>query len=352
MGKTSLRALVIVTIFLTGFVYLVFGSPALSNAARPESVVESPSYLRIFYYRDGKVAQASLFAHSRSIDILAPQSYSLDGDAILNGGVNSKVLSFARSHDVTIMPVVTNKGFGQDSLEAILNDETKQDSAIAALVAEAKNQKYFGWQIDFEQMDISYREKYSSFIKKAHEAMQKQNLLLSVAVVAQVSSNPADYPNNLWTKLIGVYDYAALASSTDFITIMAFDDPLSSGPVARYSWIEQVLKYSLQFIPKEKLSLGIPLYYWKWDDDIGKRVGIGGYEGIKNVLKIPNMISYDFEMQAPFIRYIVSGSHYTLWYDNAQSIKKKLELVTKYGLQGFSAWALGLEVPSVYNSIR
>ena len=35
---------------------------------------------------------------------------------------------------------------------------------------------------------------------------------------------------------------------------MSYDDPESTGPVVEYSWLKRVLKYSLEFIPNEKLS--------------------------------------------------------------------------------------------------
>jgi spore germination protein YaaH len=67
--------------------------------------------------------------------------------------------------------------------------------------------------------------------------LQKNNLKLSVAVIAQVSENPDDYPNNLWQRIIGVYDYSRLSFSSDFISIMSYDDPNSIGPVAGYAWL-------------------------------------------------------------------------------------------------------------------
>ena len=46
------------------------------------------------------------------------------------------------------------------------------------------------------------------------------------------------------------------------------------------------------------------------------------------------------------------GKGYTIWYENAKSIKQKISLIKKYNLRGFSAWALGLELPSVYTVMK
>ena len=221
------------------------------------------------------------------------------------------------------------------------------------LIAEAQKQGYWGWQVDFEGMDASYRDRYSAFIQRMSMAMKNAGLELSVAVVAQISDKPSDYPNNLWNRVIGVYDYGALASSTDFVSVMSYDDPGSKGPVARYPWLKQVIQYSLQSIPANKLSLGIPFYYWKWNDNTQKLVDIGGNSGIQTALKKKGAFTgFSTLDQVPFIEYFVKKVPYTVWYENGESIQKKLDLVDQYGLQGFSAWALGLETASVFNAIK
>lgn len=308
-------------------------------------------FTRIFYYREGNNAHTSFVNHLDSIDVLAPQAYSINSVGGIKGSIDPEILAIAQKKGIKILPLITNGNFSQNSLK-ILTDVSMQDRAIDSLIKEAKLRGYWGWQFDFEQMDLSYRDSFSSFMKRFGVALKKEGLVSSVAVIAQVSEIPADYPKNLWQRIIGVYDYRALSSSTDFISVMSYDDPESKGPVARYSWMEKVIKHSLTFIPKEKLSLGIPLYYWKWDDARGKLVDIGGYSAIQNTLNTHKVIKgYSVKEQAPFIQYKVNKKTYTIWYENGKSISKKIDLITKYDLHGFSAWALGLETPDVHRIV-
>ncbi|MDD5318899.1 MAG: glycosyl hydrolase family 18 protein [Candidatus Pacebacteria bacterium] len=331
------------------FSVMFFGSIGVSRAeasAKPAST----KLTRIFYYVDNEEARLSLFQHPDSIDILAPQAYSIDDKGNLTGSLNPAVTEFVQKKNIKVMPLVTNAGFDKISVALFLDDQAAQALAIQSLISEAQKQKFYGWQLDFEQINLTYRDKYSAFVQKAGQAFKKANLVLSVAVVSKISDIPSDYPKTLWDDLIGAYDYASLASSTDFISIMSYDDPVSKGPVARYSWLKKVIDYGLQFIPASKLSLGIPMYYWKWNDATGKLVGIGGYAGIKNTLDTRKVtLGYSTAEQAPFLKYKVGKNHYTLWYENAKSIAKKISLINQNGLQGFSAWVLGLETPSVYS---
>ncbi len=310
-------------------------------------------YTRVFYFTDSKAARQSLYAYWAYVDVFAPQSYAFDNDGTLSGSVNPDVLAFAHRVGLKIMPLVTNGNFSSSSAHAFLDDRGAQDRAIASLIAQARENGFWGWQLDFEQMDASYRDRYSAFVDRFSQQLHAAGLKATVAVVAQISENPEDYTNNLWPKLIGVYDYQALGRSADFVSIMSYDDPESTGPVTRYAWLADVLQYSMTKIPKNKISLGIGLYYWQWNDTSGARVGIGGYQGIITAEKRHYVTwGYATALQSAFMRWRSRGSTYTLWYENSRSVGMKVSLIKKYGLNGFSAWALGLEVPSVYQAIK
>ena len=321
--------------------------PAFAKTAAPFR------YTRVFYFTDSRAARQSLYAYWSYVDVFAPQSYALDNDGTLSGSVDPTVLGFAHRVGLKVMPLVTNGSFSMSSAHAFLDDVPSQDRAIASLIAQARTNGFWGWQLDFEQMDVSYRDRYSAFVQRFSNQLHAAGLKASVAVVAQISENPEDYTNNLWQKLIGVYDYRSLGQHSDFVSIMSYDDPESTGPVTRYSWLADVLQYSLTKIPKEKISLGIGLYYWQWNDTSGKRIGIGGYQGMRTAEKRHYVTwGYATALQAAFMRWYAYGNTYTLWYENSRSVAMKISLIKKYRLNGFSAWALGLEAPSVYQSIK
>ncbi len=330
--------------------------PHASAAAPSPTKTERPApyrMMRLFYYQGGHLAKKSFLEHIKSIDIFAPQTYGLYDTGELVGSVDPALLAAAQKNGVRVMPLVTNDGFSRGAYQALLSDPGKQDAAIAALIAEAQRNGYWGWQIDFEQMDASYRAAFSAFVAKTAEALHARGLTLSVAVFAQHSENPADYTNNLWQNGVGVYDYAALGTSADFVSVMSYDDPLSAGPPAEWAWYKSVLEFSLKKIPAEKISFGIPLYYWLWNDTTGERIEAGGNAGIQHVFNTRRpFVRWSVKHHVPYLEYWKKGQNYTLWYENSDSIAYKLALIKKYRMYGFSAWALGLERPNVWYSVR
>lgn len=250
------------------------------------------------------------------------------------------------------MPLVVNQSFDAEAVASFFDNTQLQDSTIKAMVDEAVRQNFWGWQVDFEQVNIAYRDKFTVFLKNLDQALNEKGLISSVAVIAQTSTDPGDYKKDYWNKFIGVYDYSSLASSTDFISIMSYDDPGSKGPVARYEWLKSVLDFALKSIPPEKISLGIPFYYWRWNDTLGKHVATGGYTQMQDKMSDYDMTyGYSTKEEAAYLEYTNKKTHYTIWFENGRSVKAKIDLIKKYGLHGFSAWALGLEVPSVFDSL-
>ncbi len=342
-----------IKIFTIFFALAMVAVPAVAGANSSPYQRLSTSYQKIFYYKENGTSRASLFKNWKYIDVLAPQAYAINSEGKLEGSIGSLTLNFARTHGIKMMPLVTNKAFGKEAFQAVLDDSVKQSSAIAALASEAKAKGYWGWQIDFEGMDSSYRDKFSAFVKNFSDAMRENGLKSSVATVAEVSENPNDYPRNLWQRLIGVYDYKSLGQSADFVSIMSYDDPNSSGPISGYPWLSKVLDYSRSVIPAEKISLGIPLYYWRWNTASDKLMAAGGFSQLKNFIKKYKVyFGYSSSEQESYISYWSGGTKYMIWYEDTEGMAAKIALIKKFKLAGFSAWVLGLEVPGVYKAIK
>jgi spore germination protein YaaH len=339
--RRTLAALFAVALLVPSFVLAAAKAPA-------------PDYERLFYYRHGERAFASLKKNYTSIDVLAPQAHTIDGAGNLSGEIERDVLRFARRKKIDVMPLVTNGAFNKTVSQIFLTDTAAQDRAIEAMVAEAEEEKYIGWQIDFEQIDASLKDELTAFVQRAADAFHEEDLLISIAVVSKVSDNPSDYPGELWQNLIGVFDYEALGEAADFISLMSYDEPYKTGPVSPYPWLVRVVDYTLGKVPASKVSMGVPLYYWEREDmKEGRIMEIGGALGVEAARKERGAKkSYSEEMETAFIKFKRGKEKRTVWYESARSIGAKLDLIEERGMRGFSAWALGLEVPETHRVFK
>lgn len=287
------------------------------------------------------------------MDIVAPQTYAATRDGRLLGKPSEEMLKLARDAGARVMPLVVNQDFSQEGMSAFLRDPRAQSVLIAALISEARLHGYIGYQYDFEHMRAEDRDLYSKFVADSVPYFHGAGLQLSVAMAPKHSDDITKYGEGSWQNWTGAFDYAAIGAAADFVSVMAYDDSRSSGPVAALPWVEEVIEYTLARVPANKVSLGVPFYAWIWNSSSGKRVDIRGYPAIADLLKSKQVVrrAWSDEFGVPSVTYKKGGKTYVAWYENQQSFEEKLALVSEYKLFGFSAWALGLEDPNVWNTV-
>lgn len=293
---------------------------------------------KLFYFFDNEYGYDSFKGNYRDIDIVAPQIYEVQSNLKVSSMKEKKLVKYAKKKKVSVMPLIVNEHFDKVLMSTILITPKVQDNIIAFMIKEAKKQKYIGWQFDFENINHMDRDLYTAFVKKTYEALKKENLQFSVAVVVRST----DYnPNDKEQDWSGAYDYAELAKNSDFLTLMTYDEPYSIGPVASMPYVKRVLDYMLTKAPAEKLSLGIPLYCWKWQN--GVRAGSTTYRLAEKAYKNGSnkMKHFDDVYGAEFFRFFTGDVQTVIWCENKKSLEMKMDLIDKHGLRGFSAWALG-----------
>jgi hypothetical protein len=185
-----------------------------------------------------------------------------------------------------------------------------------------------------------------------------------------------DSPYDWTTGWHGSYDYKKLADTltgpNDYLMVMAYDESWNGGPVgpvASLSFVEDSIQYALnKQVPRGKIVLGIPFYGRIWnnsDTTTLNGLGVSHFQitEIMNQYKATAKVTFDSASQTPKLvftmktgdpTYRIAGydlkpGTYTIWFDNEQSLKKKLILVQKYNLRGTGNWSLSQENPQIWN---
>ena len=332
---------------LTCFIILlslfsVFLFPQNSSAAQYnlEKIFYLPKY-------NAEKGVESLSENWQKIDILAPQYHVVNANFTVSGNFGPKLKKAIKDHKLKVMPLVANANFSQKIIHNLLTSKAGQDKVISYLIQGAQSNGYIGWQFDFENINYQDKDLYTAFIQKAYPLFQENKLILSIVAVSRTT----DYEDtDAFKNWAGAYDYKKLAESSDFISLMAYDDPNSLGPVASVDFVNKTLSYVKDKIPAGKLSLGVPLYYWKWDADKNKKVGSGLY---KNILAIASsfrhVLSFDQSLGVSCLSYSYKNKKYKVWFEDKQSFQEKLNIATDNNLRGFSAWLLGGEDPDIWS---
>ncbi|MBS1855498.1 MAG: hypothetical protein JST11_09050 [Acidobacteria bacterium] len=318
--------------------------PMLAAAARPAS---PPPLTTVMYLVDRPAAIASFQEHWRQVSIIAPQCFTMDAEGFVTGEVPRAVVETAREHRIAVMPLVTNRGFNQALMHAVLDSPAARARAIRYLLYYALRDGYIGFQFDYENIKAVYRDRFTRFFHEAAAAFHRRGLLLSAAVVGKSEPGGSDD----WS---GVYDYRRLGRDADFLSIMAYPQHgafSAPGPLAGLPWVRGIAGYTRSAMPARKISLGVPLYGFHWVMPAGAdrwRGRTSLYAATAPVLAANPAEWVDTE-GAPRIAFTDAAGRHELWYEDSRSIAGKLALASARRLAGISGWALGQEDPGVWD---
>ena len=254
--------------------------------------------------------------------------------------------AIASAIDAGVKPamVITNIGtsgnFESDLAHAILNNPKAVDSLIDNVLKTMHAKKYAGLDVDFEFVLPQDREAYSSFLAKCAEKMHSNGFFISCAIPAKEAENTAD-------KLTGAYDYAAIGGIVDYVTLMTYewgyatDGAMAVAPIDK---VENTLKFAASQMPSSKILMGIPNYGYDWPTPASREnpgKAIANTTAVELARKFNQAISFDEKSQTPFFEYYnEQGKRHEVWFEDARSVKAKLELGAKYSLAGFSYWTI------------
>ncbi len=336
-----------VTVFLTGALSLSipFSKIADANSRYSMTYLSYGSYDKQLEY----VAMSN-----QGFSVISPSYFNILGDGSLSvEEVSESYVDAMHQRNVKIVPFLSNHWDRIAGNNALKNVEKLADEIAAAV----KKYRLDGVNVDIENVTHEYRNQYTKLVRLLREKIPKEKEV-SVAVAAN--------PNGWNLGWHGSYDYKALGEIADHLFIMAYDEHYNggdAGPVASISFVEQSIRYALNYVDKEKIVLGVPFFGRIWSDD-GTIRGMGiTNKQIESALKKTGGSSrLDAPSKSVTARFRIGTEHsvtlngqklkpgnYTVWYDNSDTLKYKLSLVDKYGLKGAGSWSVGQETKDVWD---
>jgi spore germination protein YaaH len=339
--------------FLIPILYLLCGS---SLFAKP---------VALFYMTDSPESIRSFLAHSGKIDLIVPTWYNVDENGLVTGAPNPTVLDTAHGEGLPVMPIVAL--FGKKKFHDLAASAEAQQRMNDAMIREAKLHGYLGFQFDFENLNYLDRDGLSAVVARSADALHKAGLQLTIATVP----NAPGYPGNggfakwIYTDWRGAYDLAALVKSVDLVCLMTYDQQTRwtmPGPVAGWQWTTENLDYALKSVPKEKLSVGIPLYGYHWytgEPTVDKATGdekpnpsadyISTPDALQLATAFGGKLDWDAADHSAFFYFYRDQMREWIFYTDLRTFRDRYQLAADRGVEGFCSWVLGSEDPEIWS---
>lgn len=299
-----------------------------------------------YYYSGDASSYNSMTANTATIDEIAANTYTTNGNGSLTGLVPTNQLNYANSSGIKALAMITNN-FDGNIAKTLLENSTNRQALINNILTSLKANSYKGVNIDLEGVFYYDRSYLTAFMSELYSSLHSQGFYVTMAVPAKTS----DSPTSSWS---GAYDYAALPNYADQIVLMTYDEHYpggTPGAIASIGWVENVIKYAAAVMPREKILLGTAAYGYDWSSLGTKAYGINGINNL--ALTYGAAIKWDSVSQSPYFTYVDSNfiSH-TVWFENAASVSYKLDLVNSYNLAGIGIWRLGLENSDYWTTVK
>lgn len=313
-----------------------------TNTSMDKVISNSNNEIMAWMYPGDVTCNASLeYKDGRKIDILKPEYFSLKegGNLTLlteqNSGCNGYSLNNINDlKKYSKEQYVTVSSSDAVNMDIFLLNAINNQVDINKIVSFAVDNNISGVEIDFEDFggwNQSIYDDYKKFITLLGNKLHDKNKKLMIDIPA--TSNDTEKQWYVWR-------YSDLASlPIDRLVVMTYDYQYDQGvgqPISPIFWIENSVKFALKEFPdKSKLSFGIPSY---------------GYKGTLGTQKF-SLLTYDQIKKEPGFETATRDpvSYEMTWqegntvyfYQDSESMTKKLETIKNAGINSVSVWHLG-----------
>ncbi|ACV61881.1 glycoside hydrolase family 18 [Desulfofarcimen acetoxidans DSM 771] len=298
-------------------------------------------------YTGDKLSYNSLDKYSSYIDTVATFSFKVNRDGSLTGEVPQDALKLAKERSVETLLLVHNIGqpIDSDAAHYALSVAENRSRLEANIMSKVKANGYNGVNIDIEALPPGDRQYYNIFLKELGDQLHKENLLLTVSIPAKTF----DSTNDSWS---GAYSYKDIGQLVDQAMIMTYDEHWfggSPGPIASVPWINKVMDYAVEVMPREKIFLGVAAYGYDWSSQGTRAVR---WNQVNDLVKNSGNVIWDNTNSVPCVIYYKNGVRHELWFENNYSLRFKLETVKSYNVSGIAIWRLGFEDDSFWKMVN
>ena len=271
------------------------------------------------------------------------------------------------AHSAGDRVVLTVKAFNDSLISSVTGSEQARQALISSIIDQVVNRPADGVNVDFEGVSSSLSANFTTFIAELQNGLDARaggHSYLTVDTYASAGQGGT------------MYDLASLWHHVDALDLMGYGfEPCTSGEAGPsapmggcwYNVTQAVGDYMTRFgVPGSELLLGVPYYGYKWNvscptsgctgqDHTTSGGSADTYAGVLSDLACAQQLHqhWDATFEGPWASWYSPasgdpcmgnhGSSRELYYDNAQSLGLKYDLVNNRGLRGIGIWALGYD---------
>ncbi|MCX6107255.1 MAG: glycosyltransferase [Proteobacteria bacterium] len=292
-----------------------------------------------FYVNWDKQSLMTLQKHGDQVNVVFPEWMFLTP---VPGGlkieVDAQALSIMRANGSLVVPMLSNaheEGWPTDSMLAMIRQPELRRAFLDSLIGVMSEHNLDGINLDFENLPPGAEHEVLSFQRDLYHELHKRGLILTRDISADLDS----------------YDLTAVAASSDYVVLMAYDEHYSEskpGPIASPDFVGKVVGNLTKVIPPSKIIMGLAAYGYDWPE-----TGAAKETSFMAAMATAkdHQAEVRFDPQSSHISYSFvddSKTKHTVWLLDGMTNYNLMRMAASLKLAGTAIWRLGGEDPRLW----
>lgn len=317
---------------------------------------------------DQENAFSSFTKNQEKFDFISLFWYKLNPDGTIEPYDNSKIdpniIRYAQDKNVMALLLIANleSGSGENwdyqRVDKVIGSPADRKRHIADLMHLVQEQGFDGIDIDYENLKQYQRDNFSLFIEELAAALHKDNKILGVAIHPKTGEFKPEEDYGAHGQ-----DLSRISKAADQLYFMTYLEhgthSQRPGPAGSPIWISKTMDYSLNSVetPNEKVFMGIGLFGLSWKENpdgtfIGENSDLSHEYLSQQITKHQIHPMWNESANTPSFTFEDENGKHVIWFENKQSIDKKIELANELQIGGLAFWRLGGEDQEIWRSIK
>lgn len=305
---------------------------------------------------------SNVLGSTKGLNVISPTWFYLNDN---NGGIaslaSSSYVNYCHQHNTEVWALVSNLENSDVDSTYVLTHTSARQNLVNQIVSAAIQYNLDGINLDFEALSSDVGDGFIQLVRELSLKCSNNGIVLSV-------DNYSPYSFNAF------YNRSEQAAFADYVILMGYDQHYAgseeAGSVAALDWVKEGVSNTLDEVPADQLILAMPFYTRVWsealsnadalaedtDSDTQPVYTLDSYAcGMKDAEKLADangaQKTWLEDCGQYYTEYVNDGVTYKIWFEDAASIEKKLQVINDNKLAGASFWKLGFETNDIWDTV-
>lgn len=293
-----------------------------------------------FYLQHSGLSRSHLLENIPNMHVVVPDWYFLESNGRVVTSVQTEIDEMLKRNRIKIMPSIHNIRNGKwdpDAVHRLLISDIARKDLIRQLRVDAKNNGYWGINVNFTDLYPTDREALTSFIQELVKAFHHEGLYVTQNVPVMPGEDTA-------------YDHAILAEWLDYIVLVIPEEHSNlteAGPIASFAWTKSWLETIAT--PLEKTIIGLNAYGYDWNiTRKGEAIQLAFSQVIEFAERHGLQVQWDPVSRNPYVAYKENQKERVIWFADSTVFFNEIKMAWDRGVAGAALLQMGLEDPNIW----